>query len=161
MLGAGGAVVHVDTDRTDPDTTSDRYPPPPGALIDRLVRDYLGDARRAGRFVGFVSPGNEKEIWRGAGFTGRDAVRVVAGEVLDRTIDDVVAATLSMSSSAPHLFGPRLAAFEADLRALLGAASTDGLFSVHVPDTILKVWQPAAATALAGSGSDRPDKVQP
>jgi hypothetical protein len=88
-------------------------------------------------------------------------VRVAAGEVLDRTIDDVVAATLSMSSSAPHLFGSRLAAFEADLRALLGAASADGLFNVHVPDTILKVWRPSGGTALPGSGPDRPDKVQP
>jgi len=142
MLAVGGAVVHVDIDRTEADTTSDRYPPPPGAAIGRLVRDYLGDARRAGQFVGFVSPGDEDDVWRRAGFAGPEVVRVADGRVLDRTVDDVVAGTLSMSNSAPHLFGPRLDAFEADLRALLGAAAAGGLFNVHVPDTTLKVWRP-------------------
>ena len=145
MLAVGGAVVHVDIDRTEADTTSDRYPPPPGAAIGRLVRDYLGEQRRAGKSVGFVSPGNEDEVWRGAGFTGPDVVRVPDGRVLDRTIEDLVAGTLSMSSSAPHLFGSRLGAFQADLRAVLGAAATGGFFNEHVPDTILKVWRPLAA----------------
>jgi SAM-dependent methyltransferase len=142
MLAPGGVVAHVDVDRTGADTTSDRYPAPPRAAIGRLVVDYLGEARRAGRFVGFVSPGDEDAIWRGAGFTGPEAVRVADGRVLDRTIDDAVAGTLSMSNSAPHLFGPRLEDFEADLRRLLSDASVGGYFNVHVPDTLLKVWRP-------------------
>lgn len=110
------------------------------AAIGRLVQTYLGDERRAGRYVGFVSPGGEDDSWRGAGFVGPEAVRVTDGRVLDRTVDDVVAGTLS--NSAPHLFGRQLDAFEADLRALLTTAADSGFFNVHVPDTILKVWRP-------------------
>jgi SAM-dependent methyltransferase len=142
MLVDGGAVVHVDTDRGEVDMTSDRFPPPPQAAVRRLVAEYLGEGRRAGRSVGFVSPWGEDDIWRAAGFDGPASTRVPDGRVLGRTIDDVVAGTLSMSYSAPHLFGPRLAAFEADLRALLGVVAVGGFFNVHVPDTLLKVWRP-------------------
>jgi len=75
------------------------------------------------------------------GFIGPLVVAVPDGRVLDRTIDDVVAGTLSMSNSAPHLFGARLDDFAGDLRQVLAAASPDGLFNVHVPDTLLKVWR--------------------
>ncbi|HEY8790245.1 MAG TPA: class I SAM-dependent methyltransferase [Actinopolymorphaceae bacterium] len=156
MLLAGGAVVHVDTDRADVDTTSERYPPPPAAAIARCVRDYLGEQRRAGQSVGFVSPADEDDVWRGAGLAGPEVVRVPDGRVLDRTIDDVVAGTLSMSNSAPHLFGPRLDAFEADLRALLGAAASGGFFNVHVPDTILKVWRPRAVFYVGADRTEPP-----
>lgn len=64
MLVAGGRIVHVDVDRTEADTSSDRYPAVPQAAIDRLVRGYLGEGRRAGRSVGFVSPGDEDDVWR-------------------------------------------------------------------------------------------------
>lgn len=171
MLTPAGCVVHVDIDRTEPDLTDDRHPPPPQAQIDRLVRAYLGDERRAGQGVGFVSPGDEDDVWRAAGFVGPDLVAVPDGRVLERMIDDVVAGTLSMSGSAPHLFGQRLTAFEADLRALLADVASDGLFDVHVPDTVLKVWRPSASSRLTPTaalrretgptGSDQPDKDSP
>ena len=41
------------------------------------------------------------------------------GEVVVRTVDDVVASVFSGSGSAPHLFGDELDRFEAELRALL------------------------------------------
>lgn len=141
MLGAGGRIVHVDIDRTKVDTSADRYPAAPRAAIDCLVRSYLGEGRWAGRSLGFVSPSGEDDVWRGAGFIGPLVVAVPDGRVLDRTIDDVVAGTLSMSNSAPHLFGARLDDFAGDLRQVLAAASPDGLFNVHVPDTLLKVWR--------------------
>jgi hypothetical protein len=40
----------------------------------------------------------------------------------------VLAGFLSMSFAAPHLFGDRLGAFEADVRALLTERSPTGLF---------------------------------
>jgi hypothetical protein len=40
----------------------------------------------------------------------------------------VLAGYLSMSYAAPHLFGDRLDAFAADVRALLNARSPSGLF---------------------------------
>lgn len=141
MLVDCGRVIHVDVDRTEPDTASDRNPAAPQAAIDSLVRGYLGEGRRAGRSVGFVSPGDEDAVWRGAGFVGPLVVRVLDGRVLDRSIDDVVAATLSMSSSAPHLFDAQLDDFVGDLRQLLTAAAPDRVFNVHVPDTLLKVWR--------------------
>jgi hypothetical protein len=43
---------------------------------------------------------------------------------LHRSVDQVVAYVLSMSNSAPHLFGDRLPEFEADLRRLLAPKAT-------------------------------------
>ena len=45
-----------------------------------------------------------------------------------RNVDSVLAGYLSMSYAAPHLFGDRLGAFEADVRALLTERSPTGLF---------------------------------
>ena len=45
-----------------------------------------------------------------------------------RDVDGVLAGYLSMSYAAPHLFGDRLDAFEADVRALLTERSPSGLF---------------------------------
>jgi hypothetical protein len=46
----------------------------------------------------------------------------------------------------PGLFGNRLAQFEAELRTLLAQASPSGLFSVILPDNILRIWRPAPAS---------------
>jgi hypothetical protein len=53
-----------------------------------------------------------------------------------------VAATLSLSSSTPHLFGADAARFEADLRALLRDAAPDGRFSERIGSMALDVWRP-------------------
>ena len=63
---------------------------------------------------------------------GRDARRrlpgppagadIEQGQVVRRGVDEVVSAVFSLSGSAPHLFGPRLVAFEDDLPALLRQA---------------------------------------
>ena len=45
-----------------------------------------------------------------------------------------------MSSTAPHLFGDRLAGFDTDLRAALNEAAPDGTFAVRLPDNELKIW---------------------
>jgi hypothetical protein len=63
--------------------------------------------------------------------------------VVERSIDDVVAATFSLSSSTPHLFGGRRAAFEVELRALLTVTADDGLFCERVRDLAFDVWRPA------------------
>jgi hypothetical protein len=43
-------------------------------------------------------------------------------------VDTVVAALLSMSYAAPHLFGDRFEDFIADVRGLLRSRSASGLF---------------------------------
>jgi len=67
--------------------------------------------------------------------------RVIGRQLRVRTVDDVVARVFSLSSSAPHLFGDRLADFEQDLRARLTAASDAGFFSEQTPDLSLVLYR--------------------
>ena len=59
----------------------------------------------------------------------------------ERSEDDVVASVFSLSSAAPHLFGDRLAEFEAELRDLLRATSPDGRFAERQREIALDVWR--------------------
>jgi SAM-dependent methyltransferase len=145
MLRPGGACVHVHatTNRGDASVDSLPRPRPPYDEIDALVRAYLGPIRRAGRSLRpSWSGGDEAEVYRAAGFEGPEPFTVTRGEVIERRVDDVVAATFSLSSSTPHLFGDRRADFESRLRALLKAESDDGLFCERVRDIAFDVWRP-------------------
>ena len=152
MLDAGGAVVHVDNlyrvaarmdgrNRIDPGPDAP-FPPEPWDAINALVQRYLGAGRRAGQSVRESSPNREDLVFRAAGFDGPEVVPVPGWGLVERRADDVVALVLSMSSSAPHLFGDRLPAFEADLRALLAEASPAGRFSVRLRDNVLNIYRP-------------------
>jgi SAM-dependent methyltransferase len=145
MLQPGGTCVHVHATTHEGVDTSDPlpHPQPPRAAIAELVRRYLGPRRRAGQGVlpTGSTPGGEDAIYRAAGFTGPRRLEL-PGAVVDRTADQVVAAVLSLSGSAPHLFGPRRAAFEADLRALLHDTSPTGVFSQHMREIALDLWDP-------------------
>ncbi|GGQ51853.1 class I SAM-dependent methyltransferase [Streptomyces asoensis] len=142
LLGPGGTLVHVSDLRTGtPAAGALPYPEVPGAAIRDLVTRYLGPVRRAGRGVlPEGTPGGEAAVLARAGFTGPRRLVVPGGQLLRRTPDDVVAEVFSMSFSAPHLFGPRRAAFEADLRRLLREASATGLFSARGPGTEVFFW---------------------
>ncbi|WP_426595679.1 methyltransferase domain-containing protein [Cellulomonas sp. McL0617] len=138
LLEPGGAWVHVSAS-TDRGVADDDAPPPPWADVDALVARYLGPVRRAGRgFLPHGTVGGEEDVMRDAGYAGPRRVSVVRGELVERTADDVVAATFSLSSSAPHLFGDRLDQFEADLRDLLG----DLVFTERARDVELAIWTP-------------------
>jgi hypothetical protein len=76
-----------------------------------------------------------------AEFAGPSRVQV-PGRVLERSADEVVAAVFSRSSSAPHLFGERLAEFERDLRDLLHDASPQGRFTELSQEIELVIWRP-------------------
>jgi SAM-dependent methyltransferase len=146
MLRAGGACVHVHatTNRGDESVDPLPRPRPPYEQIDALVRSYLGPMRRAGRSVRpSFTGGDEAEVYRAAGFDGPEPFTVPRGEVVERSVDHFVAATFSLSSSTPRLFGDRRAEFESELRALLGAASDDDdLFSERARDVAFDVWRP-------------------
>jgi hypothetical protein len=75
---------------------------------------------------------------RAAGYRGPQRIVVPRGEVVERTTDEVVDAVLSLSWSAPHLFGDRLGAFVGDLRDVLGA----GPFAERARDVELVIWRP-------------------
>ena len=141
MLDPAGAVVQVDGRHQDLTAPSGDLPAPPRDRIDQLRRAYLGDDRRAGASIRNTSPDNEADVFREAGFVGPDVVIVPDGRILARSVDDLVAETFSMSSTAPHLFGPRLQDFEADLRRLLDNVAAAGRFAVRLPDNVLKVWR--------------------
>jgi SAM-dependent methyltransferase len=146
MLCAGGACVHVFatthrgvTGQNDPLP----HPRPPWDRVDDLVTSYLGPGRRAGRGVlpaGIRS--GEEDVMRHAGFTGPQRVTVERGEIVDRSVDEVVSAVFSLSGSAPHLFGNRLDAFEDDLRRLLLRISPSGWFSERTREIALVIWRP-------------------
>lgn len=143
MLAPGGVWVHVNatTHRGIEDGTDLPEPAPPHGQIEELVKAYLGPVRRAGRgTLPNGTPGNEEEIMVEAGFGGPTRLVVDGGRVLDRTEDEVVASVYSRSSSAPHLFGERLAEFEAQLRGLLRRTAPDGRFSERSREIELVIW---------------------
>ncbi|MFG1886106.1 class I SAM-dependent methyltransferase [Micromonospora sp. NPDC049102] len=145
MLAPDGAWVHVgaNTHQGVAGNDDSPYPRPPWAGIDELVARYLGPVRRAGQgTLPSGTPSGEGEIMLAAGFSGPTRLTVEQGTVLERSVDEVVAAVFSLSSSAPHLFGDRLPAFEADLRGLLSAAARRGLFAERPRDIDIVIWRP-------------------
>jgi SAM-dependent methyltransferase len=147
MLEPGGAFVHVADLKNPPaEPTPLPFPTPPFARIGDLVHRYLGPARRAGQgALPGDTPNREDLVLERAGFESLERHVVPAGEVVDRTADDVVAWVFSRSNSAPHLFGDNLERFERDLRALLRRASPDDRFAEHLPPTeILIVHKPSS-----------------
>ncbi|CAA9418535.1 MAG: hypothetical protein AVDCRST_MAG75-3281 [uncultured Propionibacteriaceae bacterium] len=144
MLVAGGALVHVGA-TTHQGIDSDQelpYARPPHARIDELVQRYLGPQRRAGqgRARRLGTPGDEDDIYRGAGFEGPEKIEV-PGRVVERTSEEIAASVYSLSSSAPHLFGGRFGAFDAELRQLLADASDGARFSEQMRSITLSIWR--------------------
>lgn len=144
-IDAGGALLcvhgrtHQGADGDDPLT----HPRPPWHAVGELVTDYLGPVRRAGRSTLPTGlPTDEWTVLRAAGYTGPTHLEVGGGEPVDRTVDEVVAAVFSLSSSTPRLFADRLPHFEADLRRLLLAAAADGRFSERTGEIALDIWRP-------------------
>ena len=146
MLEPGGALVHISDVKGGGawDRRDDTLPLslPPYEAIRELIQRYLGPVQRAGQgHLRYGSPDGEAIILRNAGFQGPEYVKMRAGSVQVRTVDDVLAWVYSLSGSAPHLFAERLPAFEEDLRLLLREASPSGLFAEQPPDTEAFVWR--------------------
>jgi len=144
MLEPGGAWVHVNATTHRGVEGGDELPAPapPRERITDLVQAYLGPVRRAGR--GALPDGTaalEDEVMVATGFRDPRRLRVGGGRVFERSEDDVVASVFSLSSAAPHLFGERLHAFEAELRQLLRDASPEGRFCERAREIELVVWR--------------------
>ncbi|WP_328523232.1 class I SAM-dependent methyltransferase [Kribbella sp. NBC_00359] len=144
MLTPDGAWVHVGatTHRGVEGIDELPHPRPPWDDIDKLVVRYLGPVRRAGQSLlpTGTRPG-EEEVMRAAGYRGPTRIVVGGNEIEDRSVDDIVASVFSLSSSTPHLLGPHLAAFEADLRDLLTKAADNGLFSERRREIEAVIWR--------------------
>jgi hypothetical protein len=148
MLDRGGVAIQLDAPSYRCDALAKAavsglpHPFPPDDAIVELRRRYLGPDTRAGRSIRNSSPDGEDAIFIDAGFASAREIIVPDGRVLERTVDDLVAMRFSSSPTAPHLFGDRVGVFEADLRQLLAEASSSGLFSVRLPDNIVRIWKP-------------------
>ncbi len=125
-------------------------PRPPRSQIAELIAAYLGPVRRAGQSLRPGDPADPAQgvvnVMSAAGFAGPVRLEVGGGEVHERTEDQVVASVFSLSFAAPHLFGDRLAAFEADLRGLLRAVSADGRFAEQMREIGVEIWRPQRET---------------
>lgn len=145
MLEPGGALVHISDLKNppvDPTPLPLPLPAPPYARIGELVRRYLGPVRRAGRgMLVNGTPSGEDLVLAEAGFEGFERHVVPAGDVVERTVDDIVAWVFSRSDSAPHLFGGRLVEFERDLRREPHRASHEDRFAERPPPTEIKIWR--------------------
>jgi hypothetical protein len=145
MLDADGAWVHVfaTTHRGAPGEDPLPHPRPPWDRIDALVAEHLGPVRRAG--AGALPGGTrsgEEDVMRAAGFAGPQRLEVPGPGVVERTVDEVVSSVFSLSSSAPHLFGDDVVAFETGLRRLLHETSPAGWFAERQGDVGAIVWRP-------------------
>jgi SAM-dependent methyltransferase len=143
LLAPGGSVVclaHTVEGRPAP-----AGPPEPGLpriphdAISRLVADYLGPRRRRGQGYSSTLPDRYEDALGRTRFGSARSVFAPGRPDVVRDVDGMVAGCLSMSWSAPHLFGERLPAFEADLRALLHRHSPTGRFWDWPGDTELVI----------------------
>jgi ubiquinone/menaquinone biosynthesis C-methylase UbiE len=141
LLVPGGALVlishQVDGRPRPPDPG---YPEIPHDAVRELVIDYLGeDIRRYLETWSQGQPARFEDTLLQTRFGGSRTVYAPGRPDLIRDVDSVVANYFSMSYAAPRLFGSRLAAFDADLRGLLGEHSRQGLFWDWPGDTELVI----------------------
>jgi SAM-dependent methyltransferase len=123
--GALALVVHTVEGRPEPEGPG--YPRIPHDEIRAIIRQYLGPRRRAGQ--GYT-PSFERyaDALARTRFGAPHSVFAPGRADIVRDVDGVLAGYLSTSYAAPHLFGDRLLAFVADVRALLIEWSPSGLF---------------------------------
>jgi SAM-dependent methyltransferase len=143
MLEPNGAWAHVDT-KTHRGAESDEelsHPQPPRREIEELVERYLGPVKRAGQgTLPGGTPSGESEIMVAVGFAGPRRRVLDDGRVLERSEDEIVASIFSVTSSAPHLLGSRLAEFEQDVREVLRRVSPGGRFCEVSQPLQLIIW---------------------
>ena len=142
MLTPGGACVHIHatTHRGIATEASLEFPEPPHEELLELIRHHL-DPSRPPPNRDQVNKPREVDAYRAAGFRGPERI-TVAGPVVTRTREEVIAGVFSLSSSTPYLFGDRRAAFESEARQLLDGVSPGGVFSEQMREIAADVWRP-------------------
>jgi SAM-dependent methyltransferase len=156
LLEPGGAlalVVHTVEGRPEPEGPG--YPPIPHEEIRELVRRYLGPRRRAGQGLRPDTYERYADALVRTRFGAPRSVFAPGRPDIVRDVDGVLAGYLSMSYAAPHLFGDRLDAFEADVRALLTACSPTGLFWDWPGDTEILLARKSDSGGSGSSGGTR------
>jgi ubiquinone/menaquinone biosynthesis C-methylase UbiE len=129
LLEPGGAlalIAHTVAGRPRPPDPG--VPPIPHDEITALVADYLGPARCAGLDTAPERTRRFKDVLARTRFGVSRQLFVPGISDLLRDSQSVLSGYLSLSSSAPHLFGDRLDDFTGEVRALLASRSADGMF---------------------------------
>jgi len=129
LLEPGGAlalIVHTVTGRPRPPGPG--VPPIPHDEIKALVEKYLGSTRRAGQGTVPERTHRFEDVLVRTRFGVPQQFFVPGIPDLLRDSESVLSGYLSLSSSAPHLFGDRLDDFAAEVRALLANRSAEGIF---------------------------------
>jgi SAM-dependent methyltransferase len=109
----------------------------PHDAIHALIEHYLGPERRAGQGYRAFDRERHEDLLARTRFGAPRRIFLPGRPDIVRDVDAVLANFFSMSFAAPHLFGERLAAFEADMRALLAAHSPSGHFWDWPGDTAI------------------------
>jgi SAM-dependent methyltransferase len=129
MLEPGGAlalIVHTVTGRPRPPDPG--VPAIPHDEIKALVEKYLGSTRRAGQGTAPQRTHRFEDVLARTRFGVPQQFFVPGIPDLLRDSESVLSGYLSLSSSAPHLFGDRLDDFAGEVRALLAIRSAGGTF---------------------------------
>jgi SAM-dependent methyltransferase len=142
--GTLALIAHVREGRPLPEGPGP--PPIPHEAVLAIVDAYLGPRRRAGAGFRSLPPDRYEDALARTRF-GRPRILFCPGRPdLVQDADGVLANYFSTSYCAPHLFGERLPAFEAELRAELARASPSGLFWDWPGDTeVLLATKPRGA----------------
>jgi SAM-dependent methyltransferase len=139
-LVPGGAIVMITHDidaRPAPEGPGD--PPIPHDQIGAVVARYLGPERRSGQGLARVPPDRYEAALARTRFGAAREVHAPGRADITRDIDGVISGYLSLTTSAPHLFGDRLDEFVAEVRALLEPRTTTGRFWDWPGDTALLI----------------------
>jgi SAM-dependent methyltransferase len=129
MLEPGGTlalVVHTVAGRPRPPGPG--LPPIPHDEIKALVARYLGSTRRAGQGTFPQRAHRFEDVLVRSRFGAPEQFFAPGIPDLVRDTESVLSGFLSLSSSAPHLFGDRLDDFTGEVRALLASHCAEGLF---------------------------------
>lgn len=138
MLEPGGAVaivVHSVDGRPRPDPPS--QPPIPHEELRALIVKYLGSIERTDQGMAAVDSHRFEDVLAQARFAMPRTVFAPGVPGLLRDVESVISGYLSMSYSAPDLYGDRLDEFIAEARALLEPRSVDG----HVDPSLIASWR--------------------
>jgi SAM-dependent methyltransferase len=152
LLEPGGTlalIVHTVTGRPRPPDPG--VPPIPHDEIQALVAKYLGSTHRAGQ--GTTPPRTHRfeDVLVRTRFGVPRQLFVPGVPDLLRDSESVLSGYLSLSSSAPHLYGDRLADFAGEVRALLASRSAAGIFWDWPGDTeVVMARKPRTAVRVRG-----------
>jgi ubiquinone/menaquinone biosynthesis C-methylase UbiE len=157
VLVPGGSLVLIthQAGHTSPRPTSPGFPEVPHAEVTELILKYLGDRTRQ-----YLASWNEGQPVRfedtlaQSRFAGSRTIHAAGRGDLVIDIDAVVAGCFSLSYAAPRRFGDDRTAFEADLRHLLRARSSSGMFWDWPGDTELVIATKASGAHPANRHSE-------